>query len=417
MFYGVPDLRKHPFSLTLLVSALALVFSPVMAADTGAVGDSTQADDFSVCVETLKQRARAEGLSEQTIAGTVAKLNYVPRVIELDRQQPEFRQTFANYFNARVTESRIQQGRKLMVQHRELLTKLTKEYGIPPQYLLAFWGLETNFGGYKGKMSVLDSLATLGCDPRRSSYFTSELMQALKLKEKYHFEANDMVGSWAGAMGHTQFMPTNYARYALDGDSDGRVDLWNSTNDALTSAANFLAQLGWKREERWGREVKLSRNFDYQYLGRAQAQSLATWARMGVTQANGTPLSTPDMKAALYAPAGHTGPAFLGYDNFEVIMRWNRSEFYAIAVGHLADRINGALPLQVSPPQQDRLSLESVRQMQERLKELGFDVGAADGVLGSNSIKALRAFQAKQGLIADGYPSSETFAALGVKAD
>ena len=374
----------------------------------------TFADDFSVCVTELQAKARAEGLSESTVTETVANLKFVPRVIELDQQQPEFSTTFENYFSKRVTEWRVEEGRKLYQQHKALLTRLTKEYGIPPQYLLAFWGLETNFGSYKGKMPVLDSLATLACDPRRSTYFTGELMQALKLKEQYQFNAQDMVGSWAGAMGHTQFMPSAYAKYAVDGDGDGKADLWNSTADALTSAANFLMHLGWEKEQRWGREVKLPKSFDYSQLGRSQALTLTEWAKMGVTLANGKPLSTPNMTAALYAPAGHMGPKFLGYDNFDVIMRWNRSEFYAIAVGHLADRINGGMGLVVSPPKQPRLSRDTVKALQSELNIQGFDVGEPDGVLGSRSRQGIQAFQRSKGLIADGFPDVKTFEMLGI---
>ncbi|ARD22645.1 MULTISPECIES: lytic murein transglycosylase [Shewanella] len=371
-------------------------------------------DDFSQCVDKLKVTARSEGLSEQTINTSVANLKFIPRVIELDNQQPEFSQTFGNYFNKRVTDWRVKEGRRLLAENRELLNKLTKEYGVPGQYIISFWGLETNFGGYKGKMSVLNSLATLACDPRRSDYFTNELMQALKLKEKYNFDDATMVGSWAGAMGHTQFMPTNYAKYAVDGDGDGKVDLWNSTADALTSAANFLQQLGWKANERWGREVTLPENYDYQYLGRKHSQPLTQWAALNITQTSGKPLSTPDMKASLYVPSGHTGPAFLGYDNFDVIMRWNRSEFYAIAVGHLADRINGAAPLHVSAPEHGMFNRSDIKVMQAKLNELGFDVGKPDGVLGRNSIAGVQAFQRSKNLIADGFPDEKTFAALGM---
>ncbi|WP_282166150.1 lytic murein transglycosylase [Shewanella japonica] len=371
-------------------------------------------DDFSQCVDKLKVTARSEGLSEQTINTSVANLKFIPRVIELDNQQPEFSQTFGNYFNKRVTDWRVKEGRRLLAENRELLNKLTKEYGVPGQYIISFWGLETNFGGYKGKMSVLNSLATLACDPRRSDYFTNELMQALKLKEKYNFDDATMVGSWAGAMGHTQFMPTNYAKYAVDGDGDGKVDLWNSTADALTSAANFLQQLGWKANERWGREVTLPENYDYQYLGRKHSQPLTQWAALNITQTSGKPLSTPDMKASLYVPSGHTGPAFLGYDNFDVIMRWNRSEFYAIAVGHLADRINGAAPLHVSAPEHGMFNRSDIKVMQAKLNELGFDMGKPDGVLGRNSIAGVQAFQRSKNLIADGFPDEKTFAALGM---
>ncbi|MFB2637137.1 lytic murein transglycosylase [Shewanella bicestrii] len=369
---------------------------------------------FPTCVANLQERARTEGLSEATIQDTVASLQFVPKVIELDQAQPEFSQTFNNYFTKRATDWRVNEGRRLLKKHRVLLDKLAQEYGVPPQYILSFWGLETNYGSYKGKMSVLDSLATLACEPRRSGYFTTELMQALKLKEKYGFDKSTMVGSWAGAMGHTQFMPSAYAKYAIDGDGDGKADLWNSTEDALTSAANFLQHLGWQRNERWGREVILPRNFSYENLGAKQAQPLSQWAAQSVVQSNGQPLPAIDMKAALYLPSGHTGPAFLGYENFNVIMRWNRSEFYAITVGHLADRINGGEPLKVAPPEQPRLSREQIKQLQTKLNETGFDVGKPDGVLGRNSSAGIQAFQRSKNMIADGFPSPEVFSALGI---
>ncbi|MDH0449052.1 lytic murein transglycosylase [Shewanella bicestrii] len=369
---------------------------------------------FPTCVANLQERARTEGLSEATIQDTVASLQFVPKVIELDQAQPEFSQTFNNYFTKRATDWRVNEGRRLLKKHRALLDKLAQEYGVPPQYILSFWGLETNYGSYKGKMSVLDSLATLACEPRRSGYFTTELMQALKLKEKYGFDKSTMVGSWAGAMGHTQFMPSAYAKYAIDGDGDGKADLWNSTEDALTSAANFLQHLGWQRNERWGREVILPRNFNYENLGAKQAQPLSQWAAQSVVQSNGLPLPAIDMKAALYLPSGHTGPAFLGYENFNVIMRWNRSEFYAITVGHLADRINGGEPLKVAPPEQPRLSREQIKQLQTKLNESGFDVGKPDGVLGRNSSAGIQAFQRSKNMIADGFPSPEVFSALGI---
>jgi len=369
---------------------------------------------FPTCVTNLQERARTEGLSEATIQDTVASLQFVPKVIELDQAQPEFSQTFNNYFTKRATDWRVNEGRRLLKKHRALLDKLAQEYGVPPQYILSFWGLETNYGSYKGKMSVLDSLATLACEPRRSGYFTTELMQALKLKEKYGFDKSTMVGSWAGAMGHTQFMPSAYAKYAIDGDGDGKADLWNSTEDALTSAANFLQHLGWQRNERWGREVVLPRNFSYENLGAKQAQPLSQWAAQSVVQSNGLPLPAIDMQAALYLPSGHTGPAFLGYENFNVIMRWNRSEFYAITVGHLADRINGGEPLKVAPPELPRLSREQIKQLQTKLNESGFDVGKPDGVLGRNSSAGIQAFQRSKNMIADGFPSPEVFSALGI---
>ncbi len=402
VFRGVSILKK-------LLTYASLLFA------TGLHSATALAQDFDTCVVALKEKALAAGVSQATVESSLGKVKYVARVIELDKKQPEFSQTFDNYFSKRVTDWRVKEGRRLLKEHGPLLSKLKQEYGIPPQYLVAFWGLETNFGSYKGKMPVIDSLTTLACDPRRSDYFTGELIQALKLKEAYQFDNEQMQGSWAGAMGHTQFMPSAYAKYAVDADGDGKADLFNSTQDALSSAANFLNQLGWARNERWGREVLLPKGYDFRHLGRNDKQSLTTWAELGLTQVSGKALSTPDMQAALYLPAGHSGPAFLGYDNFDVIMRWNRSEFYAIAVGHLADRINGAAPLHIAPPKHDNISRAKLKLLQEKLNERGFDVGKPDGVLGVNSRAGLQAFQRSVGLVADGFPSDDTFSALGIK--
>lgn len=388
--------------VSLGVIGLSAVSLPVLASP----------QDFPLCLDKLKQVAQSEGISTHIIDSSLATLKFVPKVIELDNQQPEFNTPFGDYFGKRVTPWRIEEGRKLYAQHRTLLAKLTQKYGVPGQYIMAFWGLETNFGSYKGSMPVLDSLATLACTPRRGGYFTGELMQALKLQQKYQLRGSDMLGSWAGAMGHTQFMPTTYASYAIDGDGDGKVDLWNSTADALTSAANFLHSLGWKANERWGREVRLPANYGFTHLGSREMLSISEWSKLDVRQANGIPLSLADMQAALYLPAGHTGPAFLGYHNFDVIMRWNRSEYYAISVGHLADRINGAEGLSRTPPEQPRQHREQIKLLQARLNELGFDVGEPDGVLGRNSMAGLQAFQRAQGLVADGFPGKQTFEAL-----
>ena len=371
--------------------------------------------DFASCVVNLQQKAKLAGISQEIINTTVANLKFVPRVIELDNQQPEFTTTFGDYFDKRVTTWRVDQGKKMLAKHHKLLANLTTEYGVPGQYIVAFWGLETNYGSYKGSMPVLDSLATLACDPRRSDYFTGELIQALKLKQQYQFADNKMVGSWAGAMGHTQFMPTNYRKYAVDGDGDGVADLWNSEADALTSAANFLQHLGWKADQRWGREVLLPQDYSFEYLGSQSVLPLSKWHALNIKQTNGQPIATPEMQAALYLPAGHMGPAFLGYDNFNVIMRWNRSEFYAISVGHLADRIKGGAQLSRAVPKQPRLSREMVKQLQQKLNDLGFDVGKPDGIFGRNSALGLQGYQKTQGLIADGFPDVDTFKALGIQ--
>jgi len=357
---------------------------------------------FPQCIDALQQQAKEKGLQENLIS-LLDDVNKVERVIRLDRNQPEFVQTFSGYFGRRVTDYRIQKGRELLAKYRPLLNQLTQKYGVPPQYLIAFWGLETNFGGYLGKIPTLDSLATLACDPRRKTFFTSELFTALELINQHDLDVSDMRGSWAGAMGHTQFMPSAYSRYAVDGDNDGRADLWNSIPDALTSAANFLNNLGWEAQLRWGREVKLPDGFEYTNLGLDQKLPLAHWRAVGVLDVAERPLADVDIEAALLAPSGKTGPQFLVYNNFNVIMRWNNSQFYALSVGHLADRINGAGKLHHAIPKTKALTRQQVEEMQTHLAALGFDPGGIDGQLGPATSSAIREFQQSQQQTADGF--------------
>lgn len=375
------------------------------------------ADDagFAACITDLQARARAEHLPTWVVDQVLPGLKQQPRVLELDRRQPEFTRTFADYLNARVTPARIEQGRRLLDEYRPFLNELTARYGVPGRYLIAFWGLETNFGGYIGRMRTLDSLATLACDQRRSDYFTSELMTALTLLDRESLTPDQMLGSWAGAVGHTQFMPSAYIRYAVDGDGDGHINLWNSERDALASGANFLSELGWQRGERWGREVLLPDNFPYDQSGLTNRRPVSEWKKLGVRLTSRARLPDSDLEAAIIVPAGHTGPAFLVYRNFEVIMRWNRSASYALSVGLLADRIIGAVDLARPPSANEAaLSRHTIEQFQQRLNALGFDVGEPDGNIGPATRSALRAFQKSIGMIADGYPDSATVLALEV---
>ncbi|MEE4251200.1 MAG: lytic murein transglycosylase [Alcanivoracaceae bacterium] len=389
-------------SRKLLLSAL---LCPSLLATLNANAQTANPAEFVVCVERLQSTALERGINEVVVKRDLAAVNYVERVIELDRRQPEFTESFATYFERRVTDERIVRGRKLLAEHRKLLDQISREFGVPAQYLVAFWGLETNFGGFFGKMPVLDSLATLACDQRRSEYFTGELINALKIIDEGSISAERMQGSWAGAMGHTQFMPSVFLRYAIDYDGDGKRDLWGSLPDALASAANFLRGIGWRNEERWGREVKLPDGFAFDNAGLGKKLSLRQWHDLGVRQANGSALPKVDMQASLLVPSGHQGPAFLVYENFHVIMRWNRAEAYALAVGHLADRINGAGKLSRDPVQSPRLGRDQVMQLQNALNQQGFDAGDADGVLGPGTRAAISRYQQAHGKIADGFPS------------
>ncbi|MFU8817257.1 MAG: lytic murein transglycosylase [Pseudomonadales bacterium] len=389
-------IRLGQLSVALGVALAA----PISAADDGQYGNP----QFAQCVAELQVTARAEGIADTVVDQVLGRVQHVDRVIQLDRQQPEFTQTFTNYYTRRVTPERVAKGRRLLVEHAGVLQRVTSEWGIPPHYLVAFWGLETNFGSFFGNIPVPDSLATLACDPRRSRFFTRELLAALRIVEAGDIQPERMVGSWAGAMGHVQFMPSNFLRFAVDADGDGKRDLWGSVPDAMASAGNFLRHSGWQPGLRWGREVSLPKDFDYTLAGRDQRRSLSEWIALGIRDAYDRPLPHLEVSAALLVPSGHAGPAFLTYDNFDVIMRWNPSEFYALTVGRLADEIAGASPLRRPPPEDAlRLSRDEVRQLQVDLAALGFDTGEPDGVFGPATRRALSQFQRSQDLIADGY--------------
>ncbi len=365
-------------------------------------------DGFRACLATIGERSLAAGISEPTVRDVLGGVAWQPRVIELDRRQPEFTTTFADYYAKRVTADRVERGRTLLREKRRLLERVQRQYGVPPHYLLAFWGLETNFGDYFGNIRVPDSLATLACDGRRGEFFTAELIAALRIIDAGDIAPDKMVGSWAGAMGNFQFLPSVFLAHAVDADGDGRRDIWGSVDDAMASAGRFLADLGWERGLRWGREIRLPDAFDYALTGRDVRKPLREWVDLGVTDAFGGRLPRLELPASIMVPSGHEGPAFIVYRNFDVIMGWNRSEYYALAVGRLADRIAGAGSLVRPPPENDaRLSRETILRLQERLSALGHDPGKPDGIPGSATRRAVREFQRERGLLADGHIDAE----------
>lgn len=398
---------SRAFFLGILFSLGA--FSSVAFAQTTV---SSEGESFQQCLVRLQDRADQAGVSPATRDNVLGKARFLEKVIGYDRNQPEFVQTFPGYLSKRVNKWRIDKGREMLAKHKDLLNALTRQYGIPAHYLVSFWGLETNFGSYKGKMPIIDSLATLACDKRRSEFFSKELMLALLLMERENLSTEVMLGSWAGAMGHTQFMPSAYTAYAIDGDGDGKINLWDSEQDALSSAANFLQNLGWQTGFKWGREVRLPKGFDYQLSGRDIKQTLTQWQDLGVSKADGSKLGNSDVEASLLVPSGHEGPAFLVYKNFGVILGWNNSEYYAIAVGYLADRIVGKPKLVQPLPDLADYAISELKSLQESLNSLGFDVGEADGILGPATRKGIRTFQASINQIADGFPDQAVFEAV-----
>jgi len=366
------------------------------------------APDFSTWLAQFRREALAQGISQTTLDAALADARPLPQVLELDRRQPEFFDTFWTYLDKRISPRRLERGQAALAEHNALLEEVQAHYGVPASVLVAFWGLETNYGGYLGDFPIPTALATLAFDPRRSAFFRGELLQSLRIIEAGHVAAADMKGSWAGAMGQVQFMPSTYLRYAVDGDGDGRKNLWASLPDAFHSAAHFLRELGWQPGQLWGREVRLPADFDWDSARLSVKKPVNAWAKLGVTQADGSPLPDSNLAGAIVLPQGHAGPAFLVYRNFEVIMDWNRSLNYALAVGHLSDRLLGQPALLGGRGADNRpLSREQVVDMQRLLAAHGLDVGEPDGLPGPKTRLAIRAWQREAGVPVDGYASLE----------
>ncbi len=305
----------------------------------GAPAMATEAD-FAVWMETLRVEARAAGVSQKTLEAALAEVKEpLPRVIELDRNQPEFTQSLEEYVAARVSEKRIANGRRMMSRYPTWLGRVERRYGVQRRFIVALWGIETNYGVHTGGFPVIQSLVTLAYDGRRSSYFRKELLDALHVLDAGHIRLKQMKGSWAGAMGQCQFMPSAFRRYATDADGDGRIDIWASVPDVLASAANYLKQAGWQEDQTWGRPVRLPANFDLSLAGLENRLPLSRWQSLGVRRSNGGALPRRDLAASLILPDGPGGRAFLVYDNFRVLLTWNRSNAFAVAVGTLSDRL------------------------------------------------------------------------------
>lgn len=304
---------------------------------------SANANDmpFSQWVKNAKQEALSKGVSQNIVDRAFADVNGpIARIIELDRKQPEGTMTFAKYRERVISNDRIRKGRAMMAEHANELQAASARFGVPPQFIVALWGIETSYGSNTGGFGVVPALATLAYDGRRSDFFRSELMNALKILEAGHISPESMKGSWAGAMGQNQFMPSSFNAYAVDGNGDGRRDIWTSLPDVFASSANYLSKHGWKAEERWGRAVSLPSGFPKDQASLDVKKSIASWAAMGVTLPSGGALPTgSDIQASIVTPDGLNGPAFMVYDNYRVIMRWNKSTYFATSVGLLADAI------------------------------------------------------------------------------
>jgi membrane-bound lytic murein transglycosylase B len=359
----------------------------------------------------LRLEAAGNGISEITLA-SLDSIEPLKRVLELDNSQPEFVQTFTRYIGLRITKNQVARGQALLAEHSELLEEVRQQHGVQPHYLTAFWAIESNFGRATGGFSVLQALATLAYDPRRASFFRAELLTALQIIDDGHISSDQMSGSWAGAMGQLQFLPSVFYRYGVDGDGDGRIDIWNSLPDVFHSAANFLSNSGWQGDERWGREVLLPSDFDYALAGTETRKSLQQWRDLGISGVNGEALPVADIQASVVLPAGAGGPAFLGYSNYRVTLAYNPSTFYALTVGNLGDRFTGGQPIQRMPINEQAMSLLDVFELQELLNANGFDSGEPDGRIGRMTRGAVRAYQNENDIPMDGYASASLLQAL-----
>jgi membrane-bound lytic murein transglycosylase B len=299
---------------------------------------------FRAWLAAFRTEAEGQGVSRATLAAALDQARLQPRVLELDRAQPERRLTFAEYRQRVLNEQRVRDGRAMYARHRALLDEVGRIYGVQPRFIVALWGLETSYGRNTGGFDVIDALATLAYEGRRADFFRGELLKALMIIDQGHIGAKEMRGSWAGAMGQNQFMPSSFVNFAVDHDRDGRTDIWQSLPDVFASAANYLAKAGWNGAETWGRPVQVPRGIAPETTGLDVKKSLQEWTALGVRAADGGPLPVIDRQASLVFPGATpenrtAGEAYLVYDNYRVIMRWNRSTFFATTVGILADRI------------------------------------------------------------------------------
>ncbi|AZW45096.1 lytic murein transglycosylase [Bordetella bronchiseptica] len=402
---------KKAYLRLLCATAFAAAATPALAAPAAAT--PADLDAYRACLKQLRGDAIKSGVQAATYDAQTASLAPDMDVLGFLDAQPEFKTPIWDYMAGLVDEERIEDGRQALAQHADVLARAQAEYGVDPATVVAVWGVESNFGRNLGGRSLLTSLSTLSCFGRRQSYFRGEFFATLKIIQDEHMQPERLAGSWAGAFGQTQFMPSTYLRLAVDFDGDGRRDLVDSVPDALGSTANFLRRAGWQTGQPWGFEVKLPAGMDLAGTGRRTKQPMSAWQVRGVKRVDGGPLPAGDTPAALLAPAGAQGPVFLVLRNFDALYSYNAAESYALAIAHLSDRLRGDLPFARAWPTDDPgLSRAERRELQELLLARGFDIGKPDGVIGARTRQALQTVQAQLGLPADGRAGQKTLKAL-----
>jgi membrane-bound lytic murein transglycosylase B len=391
--------RRH-----LLTGAAALAASSVIPPAFGKGVDSF--------IDATWAKAQARGVSRKVFNAAMGDFTPSNKVLELSKKQPEFVSTAADYVGKRVTDGQAGKGQGMRGEWTKTLGVIAERYGVQPEAILAIWGIETNYGGYMGGNRTPHALATLAYGGYRASYFGAELITSLEILQAGHVAPSNMVGSWAGAMGHPQFMPSSFMKYAVDFKGDGHEDIWGSVPDALASIANYLKSFGWRAGETWGYEVSLPADFNYQNVWSGINATLDDWAGIGVTRANGKPFPRPADTARIYMPMGGKGPVFAVLPNFDVIKRYNNSDSYALAVGYLADRILGVTGFVSAWPKDTALTRAEREQLQARLLRKGYEIGSPDGVIGPKTRAAVIDWQSRAGLLPDGHVSGNLLRAL-----
>lgn len=384
------------------------VSSPAPAAP----GDAEHNQRFARWVADFSASARAAGITDATLQSAFEGVRFIPRVTELDSAQPEFTRAVWDYLDSAVSPQRVARGQDKLLQSRPAIDAAAARYGVPTEILVAIWGMESNYGSNTGDIPTIDALASLGFEGRREAWARTQLLAALKILQNRDIGRAQMLGSWAGAMGQTQFLPTNFLAYAVDADGDGRRDIWGSLPDVMASTANFLAKAGWQAGQPWGIEVRLPPGFDFAVADAEVRQPTSAWAALGVQSMDGAPLPAL-ADSTLLLPAGARGPAFLVGPNFRTLLRYNNSTSYALAVSLLAQALAGGPAVQAAWPRDvPPLSRSQLLALQTALNTRGFDSGTPDGTMGPATRRGLRLYQRSLGLPADGYPTLELLQGL-----
>jgi membrane-bound lytic murein transglycosylase B len=398
---------------TVPVATAPAVVPPVVPTDENLDIQPTQT--FAEWQAGFRKEALAAGIRADVFDRAFANVSFDPSVISADRSQPEFARPVWEYLDGALSPLRIRKGQALISQYADILQSIERRYGVDRQALVAVWGMESNFGQFQGNKSVINSLATLAYEGRRPAFAQAQLIAALQILQQGDIEPEKMLGSWAGAMGQTQFIPTTYNTHAVDFDGDGRRDIWGSPADALASTAHYLQSSGWQKGQPWGFEVQLPSSFNYMLADGTIRKSVAEWQQLGVTLPKGAqvPAGAESLSAALLLPAGYRGPAFLVLDNFRAILKYNNSSSYALAVSLLSERFSGAGLISGTWPKDDLpLSRTERIELQNLLSARNYDAGDPDGIIGANTRKAIRSAQQSFGWPADGYPTHKLLDSL-----